>query len=64
METVYETITRLIEEKKSKHIEPVSITINEIRRARDKLMRDELNNLYLENKIKKVRLINETGITI
>ena len=64
METVYETIARLIEEKKSKHIAPVSITINEIRRARDKLMRDELNNLYLENKIKKVRLINETGITI
>ena len=64
MESVYETITGLIEEKKSKHIAPVSITINEIRRARDKLMRDELNNLYLENKIKKVRLINETGITI
>ena len=64
METVYETITRLIEEKKSKHIAPVSITINEIRRARDKLMRDELNNLYLKKKIKKVRLINETGITI
>lgn len=64
METVYETITRLIDEKKSNHIAPLSITINEIRKARDKLLRDELNSLYIKNKIKKVRLINETGITI
>ena len=64
METVYETITRLIDEKKSNHIAPVSITFNEIRKARDKLLRDELNNLYVEKKIKKVRLINETAITI
>ena len=64
METVYETITRLIGEKKSNHIAPVSITFNEIRKARDKLLRDELNNLYLEKKIKKVRLINEKAITI
>ena len=64
METVFETIVRLIEEKKSKHNAPVSITVNEIRRARDKLMRDELNNLYLSKKINKVRLINETGIII
>ena len=64
METVYETITRLIDEKKSNHIAPVSITFNEIRKARDKLLRDELNNLCLENKIMKVRLINEKAITI
>ena len=64
METVYETINRLIEEKKSNHIAPVSITFNEIRKARDKLLRDELNNLHTEKKIKKVRLINETAITI
>ena len=64
METVYETITRLINEKKSNHIVPVSITFNEIRKARDKLLRNELNNLYSEKKIKKVRLINETGIII
>lgn len=64
METVYETITRLINEKKSNHIAPVSITFNEIRKARGKLLRDELNNLYLEKKITKVRLINENAITI
>ena len=64
METIYETITRLIDEKKSNHIAPVSITFNEIRKARDKLLRDELNNLYLEKKITKVRLINENAITI
>ena len=64
METVYETITRLINEKKSNHVVPVSITFNDIKKARDKLLRDELNNLYLEKKIKKVRLINETAITI
>ena len=64
METVFETITRLIDEKKSNHVAPVSITFNEIRKARDKLLRDELNNLCLEKKIKKVRLINETAITI
>ena len=64
METVYETITRLIDEKKSNHIAPVSITFNDIKKARDKLLRDELNNLYLKKKIKKVRLINETAITI
>lgn len=64
METVYETITRLIDEKKSNHIAPVSITFNEIRKARDKLLRDELNNLCLEKKIKEIRLINETAITI
>ena len=64
METVYETITRLIDEKKSNHIAPVSITFNEIRKARDELLRDELNNLYTEKKIKIVRLINEKAITI
>lgn len=64
METVYETITRLIDEKKSNHIAPVSITFNEIRKAMDKLLRDELNNLCLEKKIKEIRLINETAITI
>ena len=64
METVYETIVRLIEEKKSKHIAPISIIINEIRRARDKLLRDKLNSLYLEKNIKKVRLINEISIII
>ena len=64
METVYETITRLIEEKKSNHIAPVSITFNDIKKARDKLLRDELNNLCLEKKIMEIRLINETSITI
>ena len=64
MEPVFETIARLIDDKQSNHVVPVSITFNEIRKARDKLLRDELNNLYLEKKIKKVRLINETAITI
>ena len=64
METVYETITRLIDEKKSNHIAPVSITFNDIKKARDKLLRDGLNNLCLEKKIIQVRLINEKAITI
>lgn len=64
METVFETITRLIKEKKDNHVAPVSLTFNEIRKARDKLLKDELNNLYLNNKIKKVRLINDTAITL
>ena len=64
METVFETITRLIKEKKDNHVAPVSLTFNEIRKARDKLLREELNNLYLDKKIKKVRLINETAITL
>ena len=46
MGTVFETITRLIQEKKDNHVEPVSLTFNEIRKARDKLLREELNNLY------------------
>ena len=46
METVFETITRLIKEKKDNHVAPVSLTFNEIRKARDKLLREELNNLY------------------
>ena len=64
METVFETITRLIKEKKDNHVAPVSLTFNEIKKARDKLLREELNNLYLNKKIKKVRLINDTAITI
>lgn len=64
METVFETITRLIQEKKDNHVAPVSLTFNEIRKARDKLLREELNSLYLDNKIKKVRLINDTAITL
>ena len=64
METVFETITRLIKEKKDNHVAPVSLTFNEIRKARDKLLREELNNLYLNKKIKKVRLINDTAITL
>ena len=64
METVFETITRLIQEKKYNHVAPVSLTFNEIRKARDKLLREELNSLYLDNKIKKVRLINDTAITL
>ena len=35
METVYETITRLIDEKKSNHIAPVSITFNDIKGSKD-----------------------------
>ena len=64
METVFETITRLIKEKKDNHVAPVSLTFNEIKKARDKLLREELNNLYLDKKIKKVRLINDTAITL
>ena len=64
METVFETITRLIKEKKDNHVAPVSLTFNEIRKAREKLLREELNNLYLNKKIKKVRLINDTAITL
>lgn len=63
-EYVLNLITELIEERKEKHLAPLILPSIELHRKISKQLRDILNTLAKDGKIKAVKLLNDVGITL
>ena len=57
-------ITELIEERKEKNLTPLILPSVELQRKIVENLRDTLNKLAKDGKIKAVKLLNDVGITL
>lgn len=57
-------ITELIEERKEKNLTPLILPSVELQRKIAEQLRDRLNALAKDGKIKAVKLLNDVGITL
>lgn len=63
-EYILSLITELIEERKEKHLAPLILPSVELQRKIVENLRDTLNKLAKDGKIKAVKLLNDVGITL
>ena len=63
-EYVLTLITELIEERKEKNLTPLILPSVELHRKIAEQLRDRLNALAKEGKIKAVKLLNDRGIIL
>lgn len=63
-EYVLTLITELIEERKEKNLTPLILPSVELQRKIVENLRDTLNKLAKDGKIKAVKLLNDVGITL
>ena len=63
-EYILSLITELIEERKEKHLAPLILPSVELQRKIVENLRDTLNKLAKNGKIKAVKLLNDVGITL
>ena len=63
-EYILSLITELIEERKEKHLTPLILPSVELHRKIAEQLRDRLNALAKDGKIKAVKLLNDVGITL
>lgn len=63
-EYVLSLITELIEERKEKNLTPLILPSVELQRKIVENLRDTLNKLAKDGKIKAVKLLNDVGITL
>lgn len=63
-EYILSLITELIEERKEKHLTPLILPSVELQRKIVENLRDTLNKLAKDGKIKAVKLLNDVGITL
>ena len=63
-EYVLNLITELIEERKEKNLTPLILPSVELQRKIAEQLRDRLNALAKDGKIKAVKLLNDVGITL
>lgn len=63
-EYVLSIIAELIEERKEKHLTPLILPSIELHRKIAEQLRDVLNKLAKDGKIKAVKLLNDIGITL
>ena len=61
---VLSLIAELIEERKEKHLAPLILPSIELQRKIVENLRDTLNKLAKDGKIKAVKLLNDVGITL
>ena len=61
---VLSLITELIEERKEKHLAPLILPSVELQRKIVENLRDTLNKLAKDGKIKATKLLNDVGITL
>ena len=61
---VLSLITELIEERKEKHLTPLILPSVELQRKIVENLRDTLNKLAKDGKIKATKLLNDVGITL
>ncbi len=61
---VLSLITELIEERKEKNLTPLILPSVELQRKIVENLRDTLNKLAKDGKIKAVKLLNDVGITL
>lgn len=64
METLMETIQRMIADRQERHIEPCHIPYVDLQRERNKMLHDELNGLYHDGKVDVVKLINGYAVKL
>lgn len=63
-EYILNLITELIEERKEKNLTPLILPSVELQRKIVENLRDTLNKLAKDGKIKAVKLLNDTGIIL
>ena len=63
-EYILSLITELIEERKEKHLAPLILPSVELQRKIVENLRDTLNKLAKDGKIKAVKLLNDRGIIL
>ena len=63
-EYILSLITELIEERKEKNLTPLILPSVELQRKIAEQLRDVLNALAKDGKIKAVKLLNDVGITL
>ena len=63
-EYILSLITELIEERKEKHLTPLILPSVELQRKIVENLRDTLNKLAKDGKIKATKLLNDVGITL
>lgn len=63
-EYILSLITELIEERKEKHLAPLILPSVELQRKIVENLRDTLNKLAKDGKIKATKLLNDVGITL
>ena len=63
-EYVLTLITELIEERKEKNLTPLILPSVELQRKIVENLRDTLNKLAKDGKIKATKLLNDVGITL
>ena len=61
---VLNLITELIEERKEKHLTPLILSSVELHRKIAEQLRNVLNTLAKDRKIKAAKLLNDVGITL
>ncbi len=64
MEPLIDIIRRMTDEKKEKNIMPSHIPYNDLQAEVIKQLKDDLNQMVIDNKIKAVRLINGLAVEL